>query len=67
MGDLLFAIFHLLLLLGAVILAFYYLVIGNTIRFGIMAACLILYYFLVLHKAAKKEIERIRSLKKKAR
>ena len=67
MGDLFFAIFHLLLVLGAVILAFYYLFLGNTFRFALMAVCLILYYFLVLHKAVKKEIERKRNLKKKAR
>jgi len=67
MGDLLFAFVHLFLFLGAVALTFYYLFIGNTTRFAIMAACLVLYYFLVLHKAAKKEIERIRNLKKKAR
>jgi len=67
MGDLLFAIFHLLLVLGAVFLAFYYLFLGNTFRFALMAACLILYYFLVLHKAVIKEIERKRNLKKKAR
>lgn len=67
MGNTLFAIFHLLLVLGAVGLSFYYLFAGNTFRFTIMAACLLLYYFLVLHKAVKNEIERIRKLKKKAR
>jgi len=65
MGDLAFAIFHLLLLLGAVVLAFYYLIQGNSLRFALMAAGLILYYFLVLHKAVKKEIERKRDLKQK--
>lgn len=67
MGDLLFAFFHLLLIVGAVCLAVYYLIIGNTSRFAIMAVCLVLYYFLVLHKAVKKEIERKKNIKKKAR
>ena len=67
MSGLVFAIFHMFLLLGAVGYAFYTLFLGNHLRFAMMAGCLILYYFLVLHKAVKKEIERKRNLKKKAR
>lgn len=67
MNGLIFALFHMLLLIGAVGYTFYTLFQGNHLRFAMMAACLILYYFLVLHKAFKKEIERKRNLKKKAR
>jgi Ca2+/Na+ antiporter len=69
MGDLIFAFFHLFLLLGAVAYALYSLLQGNVTRFAMMAACLILYYVLVLHKAVKKEIERKKKLRheKKAR
>ena len=67
MGDTLFAVFHFLLVLGAVGLAVYYLAVGNLTRFVIMSVCLALYYFLVLHKAVKKEIERKKQIKKKAR
>jgi len=67
MNGLIFAIFHMLLIIGAVSYAFYTLFQGNHLRFAMMAACLILYYFLVLHKAVKKEIERKINLNKKAR
>lgn len=63
MGDLIFAFFHLFLLLGAVGYTIYALIIGNYGRAAMMAAILILYYFLVLHKAVKKEIERKKSIK----
>ncbi len=65
MNGLIFAVFHMLLLFGAVGYAFYTLFLGNYLRFAMMAAGLILYYFLVLHKAVIKEIERKRNLKKK--
>ena len=55
----------MLLLIGAVGYAFFTLIQGNHLRFAMMAACLILYYFLVLHKAVKKEIERKKNLKKR--
>ncbi len=67
MNGLIFAFFHMFLLIGAVGYAFYALFQGNLLRFAMMAACLVLYYFLVLHKAVKKEIERKKNLKKKAR
>jgi len=67
MNGLIFALFHMALLIGAVGYAFYTLLQGNHTRFAMMAACLVLYYFLVLHKAVKNEIERKRNLKKKVR
>jgi hypothetical protein len=67
MNGLVFAIFHMLLLIGAVSYAFYTLFLGNHMRFSMMAACLLIYYFLVLHKAVTKEIERKKNQKKKAR
>ncbi len=67
MNGLIFALFHMILLFGVVGYAFYTLFQGIQLRFAMMAACLVLYYFLVLHKAVKKEIERKRNLKKKAR
>lgn len=67
MNGLIFAMFHMLLLFGAIGYAFYTLFQGNHLRFAMMTVVLILYYFLILHKAVKKEIERKRNLKKKAR
>jgi hypothetical protein len=58
MGDWIFAFFHLFLLVGITAYAFYLLARGNTFRFGLIIACLISYYFLVLHKSVKKEIKR---------
>lgn len=64
MADWIFAFFHLFLLLGVVIYAFYSLLVhGNVLRFGLIAACLIIYYFFVLHKPMRKEIVRKRKLK----
>ena len=60
MGDWLFAFFHLFLLIGIVAYAFYALIQGNTLRFGLIVVCLIVYYFLVLHKPVKTEIKRRR-------
>lgn len=60
MFDWIFAFFHLFLLLGIAVYAFYSLFMGNVLRFAILIALLALYYFLVLHKAVKKEIERKR-------
>jgi hypothetical protein len=63
-ADWIFAFFHLFLLLGVMIYAFYsLLVLGNVLRFGLIAACLIIYYFFVLHKPVRKEIVRKRKLK----
>lgn len=55
-----FAFFHLLLILGIIIFAFYSLFTGNVIRFIIISILLVAYYFLVLHKAVKREVERKR-------
>jgi len=64
MFNWIFAFFHLFLLLGIAAYALYSLFQGNVSRFIIIAVILTGYYFLVLHKAVKKEIERKR--KKKA-
>lgn len=63
MSDLVFAIFHLLLLLGVLGYAFIALFHGNYLRFLLIIAGLAAYYFLVLHKPVRKEIERKRKLK----
>ena len=65
MSDLIFAFFHLFLLFGVVIYALYSLLVhGNVVRFGLITAGLIFYYFVVLHKPVRKEIERRRKLKR---
>ena len=61
MFELLFAIIHFLLFIGAIGYAFYTLFTGNPLRFGMMTALLTAYYFFVLHKAVKKEIQRKRN------
>jgi len=60
MFDWIFAFFHLFLLLGAVFYAFFSLLKGNYLRFIVIIVLLTIYYFLVLHKAVKKEIKRKR-------
>ncbi len=60
MLDWIFAFFHLFLLLGAVLYAFFSLFKGNYLRFIVIIVLLTIYYFLVLHKAVRKEIERKR-------
>lgn len=60
MGDLIFAFFHLFLLIGVAGYAVYSLASGNTVRFAVLTAGLIVYYFLVLHKAVRAEIARRR-------
>jgi 4-hydroxybenzoate polyprenyltransferase len=65
MSDWIFAFFHLFLLVGVVIYAFYSLFQGNVFRFVILSLFLTGYYFIVLHKAVKKEIERKREIKRK--
>lgn len=64
MGDWIFAFFHLFLLIGVTGYAFYSLLQGNTFRFGLIAVCLIAYYFFVLHKPVKAEMKRKRKEKK---
>jgi len=60
MKDWIFAFFHMFLLIGVVLYALYALIIGNTTRFAVLALGLVIYYFLVLHKAVRKEIARKR-------
>ncbi len=60
MFDWIFAFVHLFLLVGVLIYAFVSLFQGNVVRFALLLALLTLYYFLVLHKAVKKEIARKR-------
>ncbi len=63
LGDTIFAVFHLFLLITVVIYAIIGLVQGNTMRFAVIMAGLLLYYFLVLRKAVFKEIDRKRKLR----
>ena len=63
MGDLIFAFFHLFLLIGVAGYAVVSLFQGNNHRFGIISALLLVYYFFVLHKPVRKEIERRRKMK----
>ncbi len=63
MGDWIFAFFHLFLLIGIAGYAVISLFQGNTHRFGVIAALLIVYYFFVLHKPVRKEIARRRKIK----
>lgn len=65
MFDWIFSFFHLILLVGIVIYAFYSLFIGNVLRFAILIVFLTGYYFLVLHKPVKREIERKRKKRSK--
>lgn len=63
MTDWIFAFFHLFLLIAVLAYALYSLLQGNILRFALIIALLIVYYFLVLHKSVKKEIERKRKAK----
>jgi hypothetical protein len=63
MFDYIFALFHLLLLLGILGYGVVSLLEGNVLRFALIAACLAGYYFLALHKNVKKEIQRKRKKK----
>ncbi|MCJ7565566.1 MAG: hypothetical protein MUP52_13385 [Candidatus Aminicenantes bacterium] len=63
LGDTIFAVFHLFLLITVVVYAVIGLVQGNTMRFAVIMAGLVLYYFLVLRKAVFKEIDRKRKLR----
>jgi len=60
MFDWIFAFIHLILLIGLILYAVFSLFEGNTFRFALIIICLTGYYFLVLHKGVKKEIERKR-------
>jgi hypothetical protein len=61
MGDWIFAFFHFFLVIGIFLYGIYSLFQGNTSRFILIMGGLAVYYFLVLHKALKKEIERRRN------
>jgi len=58
--DNIFAFLHLFLLVGIFAYAVYSLIEGNVLRFVLIIICLVGYYFLVLHKNVKREIERKR-------
>jgi Ca2+/Na+ antiporter len=60
-----FAFFHLFLLIGILVLAFYSLFQGNVLRFALIIVLLTVYYFIALHKNVKDEIQRKRKEKKK--
>jgi len=60
MFDWIFAFFHLFLLIGVIVYAILSLMQGNILRFTVITLLLTGYYFLVLHKALKKEIQRKR-------
>ena len=64
MYDTIFAFLHMGGLLVAVAYAVVSLVRGNTSRFALILALLVLYYLLILHPAVKKEIARRKLLKK---
>ncbi len=58
MNDTLFAIIHLIALLGILVYGIVSIVGGNTKRGVFLLILLAVYYLLVLHKAVKKEIVR---------
>lgn len=61
MSDTIFAIVHLFVLLGVLGTAVLSIVRGNVARGGLILILLAVYYFLVLHKAVRKEIARKRT------
>lgn len=61
--DYVFSFFHIFLLVAIIIYAFSFLFQGDIPRFALISACLTGYYFLVLHKNVKKEIQRKRKMK----
>lgn len=58
MSDTIFAILHLFVLLGVLGYAVLSIFRGNAARGGLILVLLAVYYFLVLHKAVRKEIAR---------
>jgi hypothetical protein len=58
MSDTIFAIVHLFVLLGLLGYSVVSIVRGNVARGGLILVLLAVYYFLVLHKAVRKEIAR---------
>ena len=63
LGDTIFAIVHVIALIAVFIYGLAGLIQRNTGRFAIVCGGLVLYYFLVLHKALRKEVGRKRRLK----
>lgn len=61
MSDTIFAIVHLFVLLGVLGYAVLSIVRGNVARGGLILILLAVYYFLILHKAVRKEIARKRT------
>jgi hypothetical protein len=59
-SDTLFALFHLAVLLAVLIYAIYSCVAGQVSRGALILILLVIYYFLVLHKAVRKELARRR-------
>jgi len=57
-GDLVFALFHLAVLIAILVYGLVGLLHRNIWRFGVIAAGLGLYYFFVLHKGVREEIAR---------
>jgi hypothetical protein len=66
LGDTLFALFHVALLAAMAVSGILSLIKGNTGRFMIIFGGLAIYYFLVLDKPVRAEIERRRSLRAEA-
>lgn len=67
LGDTLFALVHLALLAGAVIVAVQALLKGNTWRFLVVSCALLVYYFAVLDKPVRREIARRKGLRAAAK
>jgi hypothetical protein len=63
LSDTIFAVIHLILLAAILLYAILGLAQGKTSRSLVILVCLVIYYFLVLHKAVLKEIDRKRELK----
>ena len=60
MFDWVFAFIHVFLLLAIFAYALFSLVQGNVLRFALILIFLLIYYFLVLHKAVLREVRRKR-------
>ena len=67
MTDWIFAFFHLFLVLAVLGYGLWSLARGNVGRFLVILIGLTFYYFIVLHKAVRKEIRRKREEKRKGR
>lgn len=63
LGDTLFALVHLGLLLAAFVYGIVLIFGGQTARGGVILAILALYYVLILHKPVVREISRRREAK----